>query len=190
VIAEGRLVSIFLLGVVVGATALAGLLGLLLTTARRGAPLEPEVFDVLQAEATTAIEHRDVPVAAVVVYAGEIIGRGRNRMNERCDAGGHAEIAAITDAIGRLGHDRFGALDRDQLFLASTWEPCAMCRGAAIVHRIEHVVIATKKPWREAARERRAEIRHFLRRRQSGPDAMQQRLNRAYYDVHGRPRDL
>ena len=77
----------------------------------------------------------EVPVGAVVVLDGEIIGRGRNASVHGCDPTAHAEIMAIRDAASRLRNYR---LDRATLYV--TLEPCPMCTGAIAHARIARVV--------------------------------------------------
>ncbi|MCA9753206.1 MAG: nucleoside deaminase, partial [Gemmatimonadetes bacterium] len=67
----------------------------------------------------------EVPVGAVIVRAGRVIGRGRNRMRERADPTAHAEMEAISAARAETGSAR---LDGDTLYV--TLEPCPMCAGA------------------------------------------------------------
>ena len=76
----------------------------------------------------------DVPVGCVIVRDGEIVGRGRNRREERGDATAHAEVEAIRDACARLGSWR---LHRCTLYV--TLEPCPMCAGAIVNARVEEV---------------------------------------------------
>ncbi len=79
----------------------------------------------------------EVPVGAVVVRAGEIIGRGFNQPIGRHDPSAHAEIMALRDAAARAGNYRLPAAS---LFV--TLEPCVMCVGAILHARIERVVFA------------------------------------------------
>lgn len=90
-------------------------------------------------EARLAEAAGEVPVGAVVVRDGEIIGRGRNTREYGKNALGHAEIAAIDEACRRLGGWR---LTRCTLYV--TLEPCPMCAGAIISARIPRVVSAVK----------------------------------------------
>ena len=90
-------------------------------------------------EAKLAEVEGEVPVGAVVVRDGEIIGRGRNTREYGKNALGHAEISAIDQACKRLGGWR---LTRCTLYV--TLEPCPMCAGAIISARIPRVVSAVK----------------------------------------------
>ena len=81
----------------------------------------------------------EVPVGAVVVMAGEVIGRGRNSPIERSDPTAHAEILAIREAGAAVGNYRLeGAI------LYTTLEPCVMCAGALVAARIEKVVFGAR----------------------------------------------
>ena len=76
----------------------------------------------------------DVPVGCVIVKDGQVIGRGRNRREERGDATAHAELEAIRDACARLGSWRLHGCT-----LYVTLEPCPMCAGGIINARISEV---------------------------------------------------
>ena len=83
----------------------------------------------------------EVPVGAVVVCEGEIIGRGFNQPIGRHDPTAHAEVMALRDAAARLGNYR---LPGCELFV--TLEPCAMCSGAIMHARIARVVFGASDP--------------------------------------------
>ena len=84
--------------------------------------------------AREAAAHGEVPVGCVVVRGGEIVGRGRNRREERQSAASHAEMEAIADANARLGTWRL-----DDCALYVTLEPCPMCAGAILNARVARV---------------------------------------------------
>ena len=90
-------------------------------------------------EARLAEAEGEVPVGAVIVRNGEIIGRGRNTREYGKNALGHAEIAAIDQACKALGGWRLMGCT-----LYVTLEPCPMCAGAIISARIPRVVSAVK----------------------------------------------
>jgi tRNA(adenine34) deaminase len=83
----------------------------------------------------------EVPVGAVVVLDGEIVGSGFNQPIGRHDPTAHAEIMALRDAAARLGNYR---LPGCELFV--TLEPCAMCSGAIMHARIARVVYGARDP--------------------------------------------
>ncbi len=81
----------------------------------------------------------EVPVGAVVVMSGEVIGRGRNAPIERSDPTAHAEILALREACAAVGNYRLeGAI------LYTTLEPCVMCAGALVAARIAKVVFGAR----------------------------------------------
>ncbi|WP_269807829.1 tRNA adenosine(34) deaminase TadA [Sideroxyarcus emersonii] len=88
----------------------------------------------------------EVPVGAVVVKDGEIVGRGSNAPISRHDPSAHAEIAALRDAAQHLGNYRLVGCE---LFV--TLEPCVMCVGAMFHARISRVVFGAHDPKTGAA---------------------------------------
>ena len=76
----------------------------------------------------------EVPVGCVIVRKGEVVGRGRNRREEKQSTASHAEMEAIAQANARLGTWR---LDDCELYV--TLEPCPMCAGAILNARLERV---------------------------------------------------
>jgi tRNA(adenine34) deaminase len=91
-------------------------------------------------EARAAAEAGDVPVGAVVVHEGAIIGRGRNRREVDRDPTAHAELVALREAARALGHWRVEA----SLFV--TQEPCPMCAGAIVNARVRRLVFGCLNP--------------------------------------------
>lgn len=83
----------------------------------------------------------EVPVGAIVVHEGRIIGRGYNLREAHADPTAHAEILALRQAAAALGHWR--VLDAT---LYATLEPCAMCAGALVNARIERLVYGCTDP--------------------------------------------
>ncbi|HEY1590707.1 MAG TPA: tRNA adenosine(34) deaminase TadA [Solirubrobacteraceae bacterium] len=86
-------------------------------------------------EAIQAPEHDDVPIGAVVVHEGEVIGAGHNERELREDPTAHAELIALREAARALGSWR--VLDS---VMYVTLEPCAMCAGAIVLARLPRVV--------------------------------------------------
>ena len=97
-------------------------------------------------EAEKALASHDVPIGALAVYKGEIIGRGCNRREADHDPTAHAEILALREAAQRLGHWRL-----DGVTLYCTLEPCAMCAGAMVLARLPRLVYAAIDPKAGAA---------------------------------------
>src|SRR5262245_17168298 len=93
------------------------------------------------AEAEKAAALGEVPVGAVVVVDGAIVGRGGNRRESAADPTAHAEMIAIREAAQRIGGWRLvGAT------LYVTQEPCPMCAGALVNARVERVVFGCDNP--------------------------------------------
>lgn len=91
--------------------------------------------------ARRAGEAGEVPVGAVLVANGEVIGEGWNRVIAAADPTAHAEIVAVRDAAQRLGNYR---LPDTTLYV--TLEPCTMCVGSLIHARVGDLVFATREP--------------------------------------------
>jgi len=92
------------------------------------------------AEARAAGEAGDVPVGAVVIRDGVIIGRGRNRRELDGDPTAHAEVVALREAARTIGHWRVEAT------LVVTQEPCPMCAGAIVNARVPRLVYGCTNP--------------------------------------------
>jgi tRNA(adenine34) deaminase len=93
------------------------------------------------AEARAAEDDGEVPIGAVVVFRGRIIGRGRNRVEATQDPTAHAEIIAIGAASQALKSWRL-----DDATLYVTLEPCHMCAGAAVQARLTRLVYGARDP--------------------------------------------
>lgn len=98
-------------------------------------------MDMAIREAERAFQKDEVPVGAVVVHENRIIGRGYNQVETLSDPTAHAEMIAITSAVGTLGIKwLYGAT------LYVTLEPCAMCAGALVLARIDRLVFGASDP--------------------------------------------
>jgi tRNA(adenine34) deaminase len=97
-------------------------------------------------EARRAESEGEVPIGAVVVLDGRIIGRGRNQVIAHSDPTAHAEMLALREAAAAVGNYRLtGAA------LYATLEPCSMCCGAAVNARVARVVYGAADPKAGAA---------------------------------------
>lgn len=119
------------------------------------AAIPPDPFDdadrAFMARALALAEHArdadgEVPVGAVLVVDGQVVGQGWNQPITRCDPSAHAEIQAMRDAGQRLGNYRFPGAT-----LYVTLEPCAMCAMAMVHARIGRVVYGATDPKTGAA---------------------------------------
>jgi tRNA(adenine34) deaminase len=102
---------------------------------------DQEAMQAALAEARLAAEAGEVPIGAVVVHQGKVIGRGQNSLLRNLDPTAHAEIIAMRDAAKAIGNYRLIGCT-----LYVTLEPCAMCAGAMIHARLDRVVYATADP--------------------------------------------
>jgi tRNA(adenine34) deaminase len=92
-------------------------------------------------EAAMAVLHEDVPVGAIAVLDGKVVGRGHNRREIDRDPSAHAEMIALREASKTINHWRL-----DDVTLYCTLEPCAMCAGAMVLARLPRLVYATADP--------------------------------------------
>src|SRR5437763_862312 len=92
-------------------------------------------------EARAAAEHGDVPVGAVALVDGRIVGRGHNRREVDQDPTAHAELLALRQAAVAVGSWRL-----NQVTLVVTLEPCPMCAGALVAGRVGRLVFGATDP--------------------------------------------
>ena len=97
-------------------------------------------------EAERAFELDEVPVGAVIVRDGVIVGRGRNMVEQLGDPTAHAEMIAVTAACETLGRKHL-----DDCTLYVTLEPCPMCAGAIVLSRMKRLVFGAMDPKSGAA---------------------------------------
>jgi tRNA(adenine34) deaminase len=97
-------------------------------------------------EAERAAAHDDVPIGAVVVKDGEVVGAAGNEREVRADPTAHAEVLALREAAAQLGGWR---LPDSVLYV--TLEPCTMCAGAIVLARVPRVVYGAADPKAGAA---------------------------------------
>ncbi len=104
-------------------------------------PADAHFMKEALAFARIAFGEQEVPVGAVVVREGRMIGRGRNRREALQDPMLHAEIEAVREAARAVGSWRL-----EGATLYATLEPCPMCAGAAVNARIERIVFGCADP--------------------------------------------
>lgn len=92
-------------------------------------------------EAQAAFEEGEVPIGAVIVRGGRIVGRGYNQREKLHDPTAHAEMIALTAAASAVGSWRL-----DDCTIYVTLEPCAMCAGALVLSRIQRLVYGPTDP--------------------------------------------
>ncbi|MBN2566445.1 MAG: nucleoside deaminase [Candidatus Eisenbacteria bacterium] len=92
-------------------------------------------------EAERALDEGEVPVGAVIVCDGRIVGRGHNQVESLGDPTAHAEILAIGAACRSLGGPRLTGAS-----IYVTMEPCAMCAGAIVLARVKRLIYGCRDP--------------------------------------------
>ena len=92
-------------------------------------------------QAQAAFESGEVPVGAVVVHEGRVVGRGHNQPIAATDPTAHAEVLALREAAHALGNYRLAGCT-----LYVTVEPCLMCVGALVHARVDAVVFGAPEP--------------------------------------------
>lgn len=92
-------------------------------------------------EAQAALREDEVPVGAVVVHRGKIIGRGHNQVERLADPTAHAEMIALTGAASAL---QTKWLQEASIYV--TIEPCSMCAGALVLARIKAIIFGAADP--------------------------------------------
>lgn len=102
---------------------------------------DDEAMGEALAEARAALDHGDVPIGAVVLVGGAVVGRGRNERERRGDPTAHAEVQALRQAAEVLGRWRL-----DDATVVATLEPCPMCAGALVNARVARVVFGAADP--------------------------------------------
>jgi tRNA(adenine34) deaminase len=117
-----------------------------MTTGWQFFPREEYFMRLALREAARAPQHDDVPIGAVVVREGEVIGLGHNERELRNDPTAHAELIALRESARRLGSWRVL-----ESVLYVTLEPCAMCAGAIVLARVPRLVFGARDPKAGAA---------------------------------------
>jgi tRNA(Arg) A34 adenosine deaminase TadA len=138
--------------------------------------IKPELKVKLKQLGEEALKSKDIPVSALLVYKDDVIGKGYNTVLRNYDAGGHAEINAISDAIKTIGFEKFKNLNRDSLVLISTLEPCAMCKGAIELYKIKYVQFLKSKPLLNSLETTYKEYLYEYHKRQAGQSSLQDTL--------------
>src|SRR5688572_15337386 len=105
------------------------------------APDDAHFMGLVLREAARALDEDEVPVGAVIVAGGKIVGKAHNQRETLRDPTAHAEMIALTQAAEALESWRL-----DQATIYVTLEPCPMCAGALVNARIGRLVYGTRDP--------------------------------------------
>jgi tRNA(adenine34) deaminase len=101
-------------------------------------------MDIALDEACIAAGVGNHPIGAVLVANGEVVGRAHNQKERRKDRISHAEMLLFIKSSKRLF--RLKTLKNASLELFTTFEPCLMCLGVAVMHRVDRIVVACRDP--------------------------------------------
>ncbi|HTP49233.1 MAG TPA: tRNA adenosine(34) deaminase TadA [Anaeromyxobacteraceae bacterium] len=102
---------------------------------------DAEAMEEALALARRAGEAGEVPVGALALLDGQVVGRGWNRREGDVDPTAHAELLALREAARTLGRWRLSGVS-----LVATLEPCAMCAGAMVLARVDRLVFGASDP--------------------------------------------
>lgn len=147
--------------------------------------LTPLHFKALKESGEKAIDCLDIPISSILIYKNKIIGKGYNSIIKDYNAGGHAEINAISNALKNIGHQRFSELNRDSLTLITTYEPCLMCKGAIINNRIKNISFIERKGFLQHFKYSTQDIFYEFHKRKSSEDTLQKHLFKLHPDYPG-----
>ncbi len=143
---------------------------------RRLSNLDEQNRKELFSLAGKALRSGDVPVGSLVLYDGEIIGKGFNTVYKDGNICGHAEVNALNNAIQKLGIREFLDLEREKLEVLSTFEPCEMCKGTLNHYRIHNLNFIRGKSYGTWIRNHWASFKYELTKRKSPGSEMQDSL--------------
>jgi tRNA(Arg) A34 adenosine deaminase TadA len=118
--------------------------------------------NTLDTLARKALVTNDVPVAACIFYKDSMIGCGYNTVIANHNIAGHAEINAINDAVSKIGMQNFNQLNKKYIKLITTFEPCAMCKGALIETGITQVTSILPKTMKDKFLGLKKEFKYYI----------------------------
>lgn len=137
--------------------------------------LDAKKIKILEELGEEALLHKDVPIAALLMYKDSLIGYGYNTVLRDAELSGHAEVNAINMAYKSYGK-QFAQLDREDLVIYSSFEPCEMCKGMLLHYNIKEVRFERKK---KIFRQVKSSLKTWLyeySKRQVLADSLQEKL--------------
>jgi tRNA(Arg) A34 adenosine deaminase TadA len=126
--------------------------------------------------ASKSLETDDLPISAILYFEDEVIGEGNHSVLKDGDPTGHAVINALRDASSSMGYENFQKLDREELKLITTYEPCDMCKGALINNDIKNVKFMMSKKFSIFWREYKKGIGYEMEKKNAGREYIQDSL--------------
>ena len=137
--------------------------------------ISSEIKEKLSQLGKKALLTKDVPVSAILFYKDSIIGVGYNTVNKDSVLSGHAEINALNMAFKSCGN-LFSKLNRADLKLYSSFEPCEMCKGAIIHYNIKNVYFERTKPGISQIKSTFRSLIYELSKKRIDADSLQEKL--------------
>ncbi|CAM4047921.1 MULTISPECIES: deaminase [Flavobacterium] len=134
----------------------------------------------LSSLAEKCIPSNDVPVASLLIYNDSIIGEGYNDVSKNNNPSGHAEINAVKNCFDKIGYKKFKALDRNKLYLITTYEPCKMCRGLIEEYDISNVIFGLSKKSRDKLISIKKDFNYYRNLKQTTNPRLQYDLFKRY----------
>ena len=123
-----------------------------------------------------SLETDDLPIGAILYYENEVIGEGNHSVLADGDPTGHAVINALRDAATSMGFEEFNKLDREELKLVTTYEPCEMCKGALINNDIKNVRFMMSKKFKNFWKEYKQGFAYEMNKKNAGREYIQDSL--------------
>jgi len=130
--------------------------------------------------ALTSLQSNDLPIGAVLLYNYKIIGRGYNTVALNSNAGGHAVINAISDAIKNVGLTEFSKLNHSSMLLITTMEPCLMCKGALEEYGITDVEFLKENSLLKSLNTSYNDLLYEIHKKKTGETSLQDSLFQLY----------
>lgn len=137
--------------------------------------LDTDKIALLESLGEKALLHKDVPIASILMYKDSLIGYGYNTVLRDVELSGHAEVNAINMAYKKY-RDQFKNLDRNELVLYSSFEPCEMCKGMLLHYNIKEVRFERKKTMMRQIKSSLKTWLYEYSKRQFLADSLQEKL--------------
>jgi len=148
--------------------------------------VKPELTDNQKTElynlALRAKTNGDLPISSLLLNKKNIIGEGYNTVARDSDICGHAEINALKDAINKTGLNAFMKLERTELKIISTLEPCEMCTGVLLHYNIRNVHFIKEKSLSIGLSSSYYEFRYQLNKKHISSPKLLDSLNKLHPD--------
>lgn len=148
--------------------------------------IRPELTESQKKElynlALQAKTNGDLPISSLLLVKKKIIGEGYNTVVRDSDIYGHAEINAIKDAVSKIGLNAFMKMDRNELIIISTLEPCEMCKGVLLHYNVRNVHFIKEKSFSSGLINSYNEFRYQVNKKHISSPELLESLNKLHPD--------